>query len=91
MLHATRNAYPNRKPRDNVTGRFINQIKQTTYNTMSSITNTLTQQAEATMNRFPPNQAQIMPATRAPTPAIGEFVASMIAGNVMTASVTYGT
>lgn len=38
-----------------------------------------------------PNHADIMPMISAMPPAIGELVASIIAGNVITESVTYGT
>lgn len=44
-----------------------------------------------TGNSPSPNQAARMPAARATAPAKGEAVASIIAGTVITARVTYGT
>ncbi len=38
-----------------------------------------------------PNQAAMMPSAKAMAPASGDDVASVIAGNVITARVTYGT
>ncbi len=38
-----------------------------------------------------PNHAAMMPSARAIAPASGDDVASVIAGNVITARVTYGT
>ena len=58
---------------------------------ISSITNTTEQQDTATHSRFAPSQAATMPIISANTPEIGLCVASMIAGKVMIASVTYGT
>ena len=37
------------------------------------------------------NQAAMMPSAKAMAPAIGDDVASVMAGNVITARVTYGT
>ena len=56
--------------------------------TNSSITNTKTQQRTETGNSPAPSQAAIMPAARATAPEIGVWVAWMMAGKVMTASVT---
>ena len=52
---------------------------------------TAPQHTAATFIRLAPNQAAIMPAKRATAPEIGLSVASIMAGKVITASVTYGT
>ena len=57
----------------------------------NSKTNTTRQQMTETGNRLRPAHADTMPTTKATAPAIGEDVASSIAGNVITAKVTYGT
>ena len=44
-----------------------------------------------TGNNPSPSQAATMPTTKDTAPATGEDVASTMAGNVITASVTYGT
>lgn len=59
--------------------------------TNSSITNTSRQQMTDTGKSPAPSHAAIMPAISAARPEIGLCVACTIAGNVMTASVTYGT
>ena len=48
-------------------------------------------EATDTLNKLAPNQANIIPTIKAIAPAIGVCVASIIAGKVITASVTYGT
>ena len=53
-----------------------------------SSTNTVTQQATATWKRFPPNHAARIPIRSAAAPARGDCVASIIAGKVITESVT---
>ena len=57
----------------------------------SSVTNTTVQHSSATLKRLAPNHAAKMPAISASVPEIGDCVASIIAGKVITASVTYGT
>ena len=57
----------------------------------SSRMNTVAQQATETVNRLAPFQANAMPAASAASPAYGLRVVSMMAGKVITASVTYGT
>ncbi len=52
---------------------------------------TIIQHITDTGNKPKPIQAAIIPKTNEHAPAIGEPVASMIAGNVMTDRVTYGT
>lgn len=54
----------------------------------SPVRNTVAQQEIATKNRSPLNQAANRPTTRAAPPDQMLSVAVMIAGNVMTASVT---
>lgn len=54
----------------------------------SSVRKTTRQQAEATLKRLAPYQARPMPKTRASAPLTGVCVASVMAGKVMTASVT---
>lgn len=54
----------------------------------SSTKNTIRQQEADTLNRLAPYQESAMPVMRASSPAIGVWVASMMAGNVMTESVT---
>ena len=56
--------------------------------TNSSITNTSTQQITDTGNNPAPHQAARMPTASAAAPEMGVWVASMMAGKVMTASVT---
>ncbi len=55
------------------------------------MTKTTVQQITATLNRLAPNHAEKIPATNANVPEICDCVASIIAGKVITASVTYGT
>ena len=55
------------------------------------MTKTTVQQITATLNRLAPNQADKIPAPNANVPEICDCVASIIAGKVITASVTYGT
>ena len=57
----------------------------------NSVTNTTEQQSNATLKRLAPNQAATIPAINAKPPEISDCVAWIIAGNVITASVTYGT
>ena len=57
----------------------------------NSKTNTTAQQEIATGNSPNPSQAQMIPTIKAISPATGDWVDSIIAGKVMTASVTYGT
>lgn len=47
--------------------------------------NTVRQESTATVNRLRPHQDRMIPTMRARTPAIGLFVASVMAGNVITA------
>ena len=54
----------------------------------NSIIKTITQHEIETLNRPAPIQARIIPTTNANAPAIGEPVASSIAGKVITAKVT---
>ena len=54
----------------------------------NSAINTTTQHKEATGKSPAPKNAAIIPAARAIIPAIGEFVASIIAGKVITERVT---
>ena len=56
--------------------------------TNNSITNTSTQQITDTGNSPAPSQAAAIPAIRATSPEMGVWVAWMMAGKVMTASVT---
>ena len=49
------------------------------------------QDTHATGKSPAPNQEIMIPTMRAIIPAIGDCVASMIAGKVMAARVTYGT
>lgn len=49
------------------------------------------QQAQATGNNFALNQERMIPVTSAIIPEICDCVASIIAGKVITARVTYGT
>jgi len=55
------------------------------------MTKTTTQQMMDTGKRPAPHRAATIPAARAKAPAAGDWVASTMAGNVITASVTYGT
>ena len=55
---------------------------------MSSVRKTIRQQAADTLNRLAPYQERAMPVIRASSPAMGAWVASMMAGKVMTARVT---
>ena len=57
----------------------------------NSIANTTAQQVTATLNKSAPSHATPIPATREATPETGDCVALTIDGNVITASVTYGT
>ena len=57
----------------------------------SSIMNTMAQAIIDTINRLAPFQARNTAKTNATAPATGELVASIMAGNVMAASVIYGT
>ena len=59
--------------------------------TKISITNTSAQQITETGNSPAPSQAAMMPAANATAPEIGVWVAWMMAGKVITASVTSGT
>lgn len=52
---------------------------------------TTAQQTHATGNNPAPKKEIIIPTTSAIMPAIGDCVASTIAGNVITDKVTYGT
>ena len=52
---------------------------------------TVMQPAIATGNSPAPNHAAAIHTMRAAAPATGDWVASMMAGKVMTARVTYGT
>ena len=56
-----------------------------------SITSTTRQQMMETGKRPRPNQAAMMPSAKAIAPASGDDVASVMAGKVITARVTYGT
>ena len=58
------------------------------YTNMSSVTSTTRQQAAAVPKSPAPNQAAAIPPMRARAPARGIWVASIMAGNVMTARVT---
>ena len=53
----------------------------------NSAMKTTAQQAQATGKRPRPKYANVIPITRAIIPAIGDWVASIIAGKVITASV----
>ena len=57
----------------------------------SSTRYTAAQDARATVKRLPENHATITATAKATIPEIELLVAVMIAGNAMTASVTYGT
>ena len=57
----------------------------------SSATKTTAQQITATLKRLAPNHADKIPTPNANEPEICDCVASIIAGKVITASVTYGT
>ena len=57
----------------------------------SCMTYTTTQHIMATGNSPKPIHAAMMPMMRAMSPGTDDCVTSMIAGNVITASVTYGT
>lgn len=61
------------------------------YRIINSQTNTTAQQIHATLNKLMLNQAATEPQIKANTPDILLCVAFIIAGKVMTASVTYGT
>ena len=56
----------------------------------NSTKNTVMQQMIATGNNPNPRHDAMMPAMRAAKPAIGLRVTSVMAGSVITASVTYG-
>ena len=58
---------------------------------MVSSSKTVRQQAVATKGRFLPCRAKNTPVAKAQKPETGDFVASMMAGKVMTARVAYGT
>lgn len=58
---------------------------------INSQTNTSKQQITDTLNSPASNQAATRPAAKAIAPAIGLCVALIIAGKVITESVTYGT
>lgn len=53
--------------------------------------NTTAQQIQATGNKPAPSQEATIPIINATHPASGDCVVSTIAGNVITAKVTYGT
>ena len=57
----------------------------------NSIRNTIMQAEAATAKRLAPFHASITAKMKATEPATGESVASIMAGNVMAAKVTYGT
>ena len=57
----------------------------------SSVMNTTTQARTETLKRLWPNHASKIAMMNARVAAMGFWVAFMIAGNVMTDSVTYGT
>lgn len=53
-----------------------------------SSANTMTQHRMATLKRLAPRHAAMIPMTKASAPAMGDCVAWIMAGNVMTESVT---
>ncbi len=57
----------------------------------NSMMNTVTQQKIETCKRLLPYHAVMTPTIRAANPDITLFVALIMAGNVITARVTYGT
>ena len=57
----------------------------------NSVKNTATHALIATVKRSPPISDMTIPVPRATTPAHTEEVAFIIAGNVITDNVTYGT
>lgn len=57
----------------------------------NSVINTTIQLTAAVINKFGFFQATMMAATKASVPEIQDCVAFIIAGNVITESVTYGT
>lgn len=59
--------------------------------TKNSRMNTTAQHTHETLKRPAFNHAATSPAAKAAMPAIGLWVALIIAGNVITESVTYGT
>lgn len=61
------------------------------YRIINSAISTTTQHKLATWNRLAPNHAAIRPAIRASSPDRGVCVDCMMAGNVITARVIYGT
>ncbi len=61
------------------------------YTKKNSATNTTAQQITATDRRLLPHHAAMIPMTSARAADTVLFVAERIAGNVITANVTYGT
>lgn len=61
------------------------------YTKKNSVMNTIAQQITATDRRLLPHHAAMIPMTSASVADTVLFVAERIAGNVITANVTYGT
>ena len=61
------------------------------YTKKNSVMNTIAQQITATDRRLLPHHAAMIPMTSASAAYTVLFVAERIAGNVITANVTYGT
>ena len=61
------------------------------YTKKNSVMNTIAQQITATDRRLLPHHAAMIPMTSASAADNVLFVAERIAGNVITANVTYGT
>ena len=61
------------------------------YTKKNSVMNTIAQQITATVWRLLPHHAAMIPMTSASAAVTVLFVAERIAGNVITANVTYGT
>ena len=61
------------------------------YTKKNSVMNTIAQQITATDRRLLPHHAAMIPMTSASSADTVLFVAERIAGNVITANVTYGT
>lgn len=61
------------------------------YTKKNSVMNTIAQQITATDRRLLPHHAAMIPMTSASPADTVLFVAERIAGNVITANVTYGT
>ena len=57
----------------------------------NSLINTMMQQESDTLKRLAPIHATMTPTIKANAPDMGLWVASKIAGKVITANVTYGT